>query len=471
MLKLKKIIGHLDESAYASIVEQLTKTKAENFLFLLTSYRNNGISDDEIIKKLDLNNNSFYVLKSRLFDKIQNNLSSDIDLTKEDVLNQFHQLPDICYSTPREVSVAILLKLEKDLLKFDLHNELVILYSILKRIHLFSDKFFYYSQQYNKHVAFILSIEKSLDILGEFNRKLNLYLFSKSPNLINELLFLYREMDDYSLLNPDRQIEVIKCFLEVQLNLFCHQFKKLDVLNILNRCNNLLQSLPDSSPMKKWIDAQNYLYFEYYLSKNQSIQAEHYYREIEANIKKLLLFTPICTTSHYFLSRIFYLTENNRITELQKSESDSILTDPNDTFSNISLSLYKSLLLFYNSKIKEAISLLNDVINNNSFKDYIHINIEIKLTLVYYYINLKEFSVAENILKNLIRKLKSKEFSNYQNVFDLAKFFNSIISNGELKLKTEKQKDYLTLFIARNKGDYELIKYLIPSITRQFSKN
>ena len=136
MIKLKKIISHLDDATYKNVVDQFSKTKANNFLFLLQSYRNNGITDDGIMEKLEMNNNSFYVLKSRLYDKIQNNLSIEIDLTKEDVLNQFHQLPDICFSTPREVASAILLKLEKDLIAFGLNNELIILYSILKRIKL-----------------------------------------------------------------------------------------------------------------------------------------------------------------------------------------------------------------------------------------------------------------------------------------------------------------------------------------------
>lgn len=379
-------------------------------------------------------------------------------------------MSDICFSTPREVASAILLKLEKDLLKFDLHNELVILYSILKRIYLFSDKYFYYSQQYNRHVAFTLSIEKSFDLLGEFNMKLNLYLFSKSKGLINELLFLYREMDDYYILNPDRQIEIIKCFIELQLNIFCNQFQKLDVLSVLNRCNNLLQNLPDSFHMKKWMDAHNYLYFEYYLSKTQTIQTEQYYREIELNLKNLLLYTPICATSRYLLSKVQYLTEQNRVSDLRKMKTEHLLIDPNDGFSEISLNIYKSLLLFFNEKPKEAITIITEIINDNYFKDFIHTYLELKLTLAYYYITVKEFMMAENILKNMARKLKSDETLNYPNVFNLIKFFNSIILAGDKGKVTENQKDYLILFIAKNKGDIALINYLVPTIVHKYNK-
>lgn len=468
MIKLKKVIGHLNDTAYNDMVDQFTKTKATNFLFLLQSYRLNGITDNAIMQKLELNNNSFYVLKSRLYDKIQTNLSIEIDLTKEEVLNQFHQLSDICFSTPREVASAILLKLEKDLLTFELHNELVILYSILKRINLFSEKYFYYSQLYNKHIAYTLAIEKSIDLLGEFNRKLSLYLFSKAPDLINELLFLQKQTDDYYQLNPNRQIELIKYFIDLQLNLFCGQLNELDTLAVLKKAEDILTKLQESSQLKKWLLPLQYLFFEYYCSKKQMVHAEEYYKEIEEKSGILLLASPICMTSKYFLTKTTYLIETKRLDALKEMDTDSILIDPNDVISHINLSLYKSLLLFFNGKYKEAISTINQILNNNSFKDYIHIQIELKLTLVYYYLHIKEFDLADNLLKNLSRKLKSDAKINYPNVHDLIKFFNCIISNSDLKTNSSKQKDYLALFIARNTNDVQVLSYLMPDIENKF---
>ncbi len=469
MIKLKKVINHLDDNTYKDIVDQFSKTKAENFLFLLQSYRKNAITDNDIMKKLELTNNSFYVLKSRLYEKIQTNLSAEIDITKEDVLNQFHQLPEISFSTSREVATAILLKLEKDLLTFDLHNELVILYSILKRLNLYSDKYFHYSQLYNKQIAYTLSIEKSLDLLGEFNRKLNEYMFSKVPGLINELLFLHKEIEDYFLLNSDRQIEVIKYFIELQLIIFCDQLNNNNTEEILNKANALLSNLPESSQLKKWLLPLNYLYFEYYVSKRQSSQAEIYYLKTEKDYKTLLLANPICISSRYLLSKTNYLIEKGRIGELKKMDVDSILFDPHDPFSIIRLNLYKSLLMFFNNNAKGAVAEIADILNNNSLRDFVHINVEVKLTLAYYYLHLEEFDLADHILKNLSRKLKLSDSLDYKNVNDLIKFFNYIISNADLNVKNQKQKDTFALFIARNKGEIEVVSFLVQDMLNKFS--
>src|SRR5688572_14953947 len=157
MIKLKKIIVNLNDSDYKVIEETLLKNKADNFLFLLQSYRNNHSTDPDIIKTLNINSNSFYVLKSRLYDKIQDFLSGDIYSSKEEVIKLLHQIPEMCFTSSREVATAFLKKLEKDLLFFDMHNELLVVYSALKKINLYSEKYFHYSQLYNKHISYNLS--------------------------------------------------------------------------------------------------------------------------------------------------------------------------------------------------------------------------------------------------------------------------------------------------------------------------
>ncbi|MCE3259511.1 MAG: hypothetical protein K0S12_1152, partial [Bacteroidetes bacterium] len=203
MIKLKKIITHLDEEVYNSVEETLVKNKADNFLFLLKSYRN-SVEDSQIIEELQLNSNSFYVLKSRLYDRIQDHLSGDIYLNQEELLKQLHQIPDMCMNESREVATAFLQKLEKDLLEYDLHSELLIVYSALKKIHLYSEKYFHYSQLFNKHIAFSLSLEKSEETLGNFNRVMGQYNFSRSPKFQDTLFFLRKEINDHFALNQSR---------------------------------------------------------------------------------------------------------------------------------------------------------------------------------------------------------------------------------------------------------------------------
>ena len=71
MIKLKQVIVQLSNNDFERIADSFKKTKADNYYLLFQSYRSEKISDAEITKKLGISSNSFYVLKSRLFDNIQ----------------------------------------------------------------------------------------------------------------------------------------------------------------------------------------------------------------------------------------------------------------------------------------------------------------------------------------------------------------------------------------------------------------
>jgi hypothetical protein len=413
MMKLKKVISQLNEDTFENIVSQFTKNKADNFLFLLRSYRESVISDTEIMNTLSLNNNSFYVLKSRLYDRVQDSLSTSIDLSKEDVLNHFHQLTEIAYNTPREVASALLHKLEEGLLHYDLHNELVILYSIIKRVNLYSEKYFHYSQLYNKHIAFTLSIEKSIDILGSFNKKLNQYLYSRADSYLNELLFLHKEIEDYFALNANRPIEIIKNIIELELNIFCGQLEQLDVQETLDKTRKLISDLPESSAFRNWDSALEYLYFEFYFRGKNSAKAKRSYEKLEENFNCLLLSTGVCTTADLLTSKIAYIYELKKEDRIADLDPSALLLDPNDVYATIKFGLYRSQILYSKGKIKEAINILNRILGDNSFKDFIHINLDVKLTLAYFYLCIEEYDLADNLLKNLQRKIKSDHEEQY----------------------------------------------------------
>src|SRR6185369_17503618 len=100
MIRLRKIINELETSVYENIRSVLEKNKADNFLYLFTAYRGDAQSDDEIIAKLEINKNSFYVLKSRLYEKIQHHLTGDVVNNNEDVLRQMQQINEKCFNGP-----------------------------------------------------------------------------------------------------------------------------------------------------------------------------------------------------------------------------------------------------------------------------------------------------------------------------------------------------------------------------------
>jgi len=468
MVKVKDIVKQLDAEAYSSIEQGLVKNRAENLLFLLKSYRDSSLSDNEILENLKVNSNSFYVLKSRLHDKIENYFSNNVHTDRELITQQLQQIPEICFETPREIAFVFLQKLEKDLVKYDMHNELLLVYGGLKKIFLYSDKYFYYSQLYNKHVALGLSLEKSEEILGNLNRLLSQYNFTRSKRFLDEIFFLRKEILDHYTLNPSRQIEIVKNLTEIQIYLFCHvPNNEFDIEQGLEETLKALKDLPDTSGKKKWEVVLDYLYFEYYRRTGQAKPAHLYYEKVDAKLQSILLYNSVCNTSRFLLSKIKYLGECNKLELLTKSMEENVYLDPEDPYSNILFSIYSAMQMYYSGKIREAVNKLNETINMNSFKDNFHINIEVKLTLTFYYLQLNEFDIADSILKSVYRKIKMDNLEMYGNVLDLIKVFTMDINQKETK-KNAKQKDMFTLFLAKNVQEAEVLPHLVHELKKKY---
>jgi hypothetical protein len=449
MLNLRMLIRRLNSEVVAALENSLINSKADNFLALLRAYQNDDADDNLIQEKLGITANSYYVLKSRLYDRIQEHLSGDVHAGKEEVLRLIHTIPEKCFTEPREVATAFLEKLEKDLLYYDMHHELLPVYSALKKISLFSDSYFHYSQMYNRHIAFSLSLEKAEEILGAFVVALSQYDFSRSPKLLENLVFLGQKIDDYYVLNPSRQTRLVKQMVMVQMDIFCNVRNPETTEELLRSLRQHLSELPESSSFKRWEPVIDYLCFEYYFAAGQDALADTYYEKVKANEATLCLYSNLCMTSRFFISKVRFLQIRGRTEDLKNSSVAGIISDPSDIHTQVLLGIYTAMNFFYKNQFKEAAVTLNSLLNINSFRDYFHINAEIKLSLAYLYILQDEDDVAANILRNLSRKIRSDTQGEYQHALDLMKLFQTVQKPDSEALKL-KQRDLYTLFTARN---------------------
>lgn len=409
MIKLKEVIIQLNDNNYLEIEKNLVKNKAERFLFLLQSYKNSDISDKEIKNKLGVTANSFYVLKSRLYDKIQDCLSCDMYVDQEKTIKLLLQVPELCLNTPRETSIAYLLKLEKELLRFDMHNELLIVYSALKKMYLNSDKYYYYSQIYNKQVSFGLSLEKAEETLGDFSRFLSQYDLSKSNDLQVKLSFLCKEINNIFAFCKSRQIELIKNLMELQLIIFCKKSNSSEsnTSELLQNTRIIFDDLPLTLTHKKWEIVLDYLCFEYYYSIQSIKAASQYYEKIKNNFSNFLLYNHIGLVSRFLMTKIKFCREYDKTNEISTVlELDKLLYDPNDVHTQISIRVYNVIAYFHQKKYKAAINTLIEIENEFVFKDYFYEFLNIKLTLLYIYVITGEFEKAQAHIKMLTRRVK-----------------------------------------------------------------
>ena len=162
------------------------------------------------------------------------------------------------------------------------------------------------------------------------------------------------------------------------------------------------------------------------------------------------------------------MQESGKVDELKEDYTRNFLFDQTDTHTMVLIGIYRAMLSYYEGKYKEASTHLNEILNINSFKDYFHINTEIKLTLVFIYLLLQEFDLADNILKNIYRKIKTEKLDQYTCLLDLIKVFGEDIKKQNTRV-TSKQKDHFTLFMARNTGENKLLQHLMFELNKKYS--
>lgn len=469
MLKLKKVISQLSADEASNIEKELLSTKAQNFLFLFNAYRNNTHSDPQIIEKLEINNNAFYVLKSRLHEKVQQQLTGNKEIDKAEILRQLSNISQYCFETPREKSDAILLKLEKDLKLCDLPAELSVVYSAFKKLHTHSPKYYHYSQLYNKHVAYAMVLEKAEDLLGNFCRTLSDYFFSRAQEKKEHLLLLKREIDNIYALNNAHRIEFIKNLITIQFYLFSDiDFEDEEpVEDLLKNCEEIIKKFPGDTSYSYYSTIVSFLSYEYYKKIGQMKKATPHFDGLDRNLTTWLLSGNCCLAYKFLLSKIDVGMKAGNMTELDEENAErELLYDKEDIHTDIILKFYKAICSYYAGKTKKSISLLNDALNELSTRDALYMEMELKSTLAWIYYKQKEYEMASNLLRSMYRKINAMGPDVYENVLDLCKFMNLLINDGENTGAKQKVSKIFKLFEFHNSGSTRILNFLLPELEK-----
>ncbi|MEM9022744.1 MAG: hypothetical protein AAGB22_03320, partial [Bacteroidota bacterium] len=167
MLNLRPVIDQLKDDEFNQIADRLHQAKADKFLLLLNAIRHEALEDEQIREQLGVNQNAFYVLKSRLFEKIQDFLIDSMAEPRSALLKKSSLIPTIAFEMPKDKAIAMLTKMEKEYKRFDLPYELTSIYQALKKLHQYSDKHYHYVQQYNKHMAYMVPLDKAEDLMSD----------------------------------------------------------------------------------------------------------------------------------------------------------------------------------------------------------------------------------------------------------------------------------------------------------------
>jgi tetratricopeptide (TPR) repeat protein len=433
-MKIEKIVAQLKEKDYNSLCDQFTQSKADKYLTLLNHYRTDKTSDNDIQKELDIKTPAFYTLKSRLYDKIQEFLYKSTRDTRIELLQNVANIEHLIYKAPKETAIGLIQKMETELIKNDMPNELITVYKALKKLHVYSSRYYDYQQLYNKFVAYNLAQDKAEEILSSFCKTLTTLQVTRDPKLFDILVLYKKEMQSLCRIHQSHRLTVHKNILTIHFALFCPIAEELvnddTVEDLLKATYAIIEANPEDSTYIHLVNVVHFLSFEYYNQLKLYKNAASYYEKIEDENSSFLLYNHSCFSFHFLISRIHWHYMNKTIDMLNEKEEMIYEPGPEDITEYIIFKQYKAFLYFYKGKIAEAVQTLNKLINEVSFKDILHAEIEVKLFQVFLLLMAEKSDQAEITLRSISRKISDEDDEiKYHAALLYIKLFKTVLAN------------------------------------------
>ncbi len=414
MAKLKNIIKQLSTNDYEAIYNSLVESNAEKSALLLKYMREKQLSDNKIMEDLDVNTNAYYTLRSRLNQKIEEYLLNQMESPRTELLKKVANITEIIFTKKQAIAIATLKKLERELLDYDLSNELTIVYKNLKKLHINSPDYFHYSQLYNRHIAYMLAVDKAEDMLAEYFKKFGVFALSGDETDKLGLILLNNEMVNTANLYQSHRLKVYQSCMSVFHRLFVEEDKPTDNLepieDILEEVSHTFDSYKADSIYYHLKLVFEYLKLEYYNHYKVYKKAEKFYEDVNESSAILLSNYNLFTYPAQFLStkleRTLRMNLQGQLYEENEALFENFEYDDDNIALYINYVVYRAICCYYADKYSEAAKWLNDLLNDLSLKKYPYATIEIKSILALQYCLMKEMDLFNQLINSIQRQIR-----------------------------------------------------------------
>ncbi len=445
MAKLKNIVKQLSENDYKSIYDSLIESNAEKSAHLLKALRERQLSDSKIMVELEVNANAYYTLRSRLNQKIEEHLLQQMESPRTDILRKVANLNEVIFSKKRTITIATLKKLEKELIDYDLANELTIVYKSLKKIHINSPEHFQYSQLYNRHVAYMLAVDKAEDLMTEYFKKYGNFYLSNDETEKLGLSLLMKEMQNVARIYESHRLYVYQSCMLVFHRLFVEPDDNLhadgeSIEDIFAHVQKIFDTY-NLDPLYYHLNLIfEFLKLEYYNHYKVYRQVEKHFEEVNDAATNLLVNYSFYTFSARFLitklDRHLRVGTEKEIYGENESLFEDIEADIQDVPRHTIFIIYRALGFYYLGKYEEAAKLINSLLNEVSLKKYPFVQMEVKAILALQYCMLRDFELFNQLTSSIQRQIRLFGKDECENVL----LFLKILKIATSEAKKEKGK-------------------------------
>lgn len=471
MSKLKNIIRQLTDKDFNNIYNILMESNASKSAFLLKYFKERQLSDTKIMEELEVNANAYYTLRSRLNEKIEEYFVEAMESPKTDVLKKVSNINEIIYTKRKNIVIAALKKLEKELTDYDLTNELVGIYKNLKKFHINSPDHYHYSQLYNKHIAFTLALDKAEDLLGDYFKKFGHYYLTNDEATKLELSLFAKEIENVARLYQSHRLYVYKSALCIFHHIYIDTHylpeDETSIQSVFDKIDKIFTTYESDIHYHHLKIVFDFLRFCYYRSKNDLNRAEIYYSDLNESAAIFMSNYGFYTFPTFLLTtKIQKQSENQEkgFSETMLDESLELFSDfeadPNDVPKFATYGCYRALSYFYAGKYDQAVKVLNTLLDELYFKKYPDTQAEIKCLLAVQYCFLKEYDQFNQLMSSIQRQIRLQGKQRLDHLVVLTKVLKTSVSSNSPKMKLAKMKMQLERLDNNNTPLFSIFKIL-----------
>jgi len=466
---LNKTIKKLNDAEYQELLSAVAGRKNNKPYLVLEAARKSNFDENQMMEMLGVNPSTYYTLKSRLNERIAQYLSQNVKNPIGVLKDKVAMVPAMVFGNNREVSIRALKNLEKQLIEYDLSNELIVVYKALARLSMYNGDYNYYEKEYNRHVAYSLAVVKAEDLFYDFVKRAGQYMLTRDERDLEHVQANLRELTNISELYHGHRLFVMYNIVRIYyLCLFTSRSENLKSLEI--EIDNVLQQIKKHFE-KYELDTfyqsirfmVDYLYFEYYQKTGNAVRADHYYKMINKDVPEIA-FKPVFSfyVTQFLESKLERFLSTNNIDDLTDLNGDldsNFDVDVNEPYPCLSFRRFQAVSKFYAGDYSGAARVINSLRNDLSMKKYLFTDVEYKLFQALQYCMQGEDGLCSQLLQSVKRQISEDE-----ELFSAASLFikmlKAAIKPEEFRKKVKRLTEIYNAFLEANTGRKRILWYV-----------
>ncbi|GAB4411767.1 MAG: hypothetical protein OHK0039_17230 [Bacteroidia bacterium] len=468
-MDLYKIITQLTSEEFDEIYSNFTNNKADkSAAFLKIIRKNPDTPDKQFLDEFDITPAAFYVLKSRLNQKIETYLLNRVGDPNLHVMRRVLNINELVFNNPREISVAALRRLERELVRFDFPFGLMIVYKELQNLHAYDDNHTYYRSRYNQQVAYAVAMDKAMDLVVQFFRSYDAYYLARKERDFTEMIRTMEKIDNLTNLYDSHRLYIYKCIIHLFARLFIEIPATIrcdveDAETMFEKAFNILGEYKEDTFYNNINLLFNFLRFVYYDNNNIRDKSKIYFDILDYKIEELLTRYHLNANTSLFLSRkLRYHLRTNTVEQLIRDVEDyvkHIEVEPYRLSFFVNFNLFLAHAYFAAKQYDKSSRVLYNLRNDVNLRKQLHMELEVRFFLALSYVMLEDFDLANQHILGLQRQLRKPSMQRYEHGKTLLKIL-SVALGGKPRTKTRNLRVNIDKWKETNVGRYAILTEL-----------